>query len=71
MNTFDRNKVGYNFVFMFANPPYLQEKNISATQIPFDPIEYKKEYKIIRKSLLKSRKEVNVHKLQGTVFNLR
>ena len=27
LNLFDRNKIGYNFVYMFASPPYMLYKN--------------------------------------------
>ena len=36
LNLFDRNKIGYNFVFMFASPSYLELKNKSTTKkIPY------------------------------------
>lgn len=29
LNVFDRNKIGYNFVFMFASPSYMEVKSIA------------------------------------------
>jgi hypothetical protein len=36
LNCFERNKIGYNFVFMFANPSYLPGEK----KIPLKALQY-------------------------------
>jgi hypothetical protein len=70
LNVFDRNKIGYNFVFMFASPSHLLISTQSTThQVPFDPLSYRKEYRLIKDSLKRAKKEITVHKVHGTQFN--
>jgi hypothetical protein len=70
LNVFDRNKIGYNFVFMFASPSHISLKtHAGEDRIEFEPISYKKEYKLIKNSLRKAKKEIIVHKVHGTTFN--
>ena len=67
LNVFDRNKIGYNFVFMFASPSHLSLTSRGTEHnIPFDPLSYRKEYRLIKESLKKAKKEITVHKVHGT-----
>ena len=71
MNLFDRNKIGYNFVYMFASPPYMLCKNQAGEmRIPFAPLRYREEYISIQDSVKKARKEIVVHKVHGTFAHL-
>ena len=70
LNVFDRNKIGYNFVFMFASPSHISLKtHTGEDRIEFEAISYKKEYSLIKKSLTDAKKEITVHKVHGTTFN--
>ena len=67
---FDRNKIGYNFVFMFASPSHITESMKSGEKIiAFKPISHREEYSLIKESLEKSKKEVTMHKVHGTYVN--
>jgi len=67
LNVFDRNKIGYNFVFMFASPSYLSLKSMGGeNNVDFDQLSYQKEYGLIKESLKKAKKEITVHKVHGT-----
>ena len=72
MNTFDRNKLDYNFVFMFASPSYIPLEGGSLDiHIKMAPLKHREEYKYIKESLKKAQKDVTLHKVLGTVYNLR
>jgi len=55
MNTFDRNKLDYNFVFMFASPSYIPLEGGSLDiHIKMAPLKHREEYKYIKESLKKA-----------------
>jgi hypothetical protein len=67
---FDRNKIGYNFVFMFASPSHIVESTKCDKKVlTLDPISHRAEYSLIKESLKKSKKEVTMHKVHGTYVN--
>ena len=69
---FDRNKIGYNFVFMFASPAYIPVKHRSGFErINLDPLSYREEYHRIKQSIKTSKIKITVHKVHGTPENLR
>ena len=72
INLFDRNKIGYNFVFMFASPNYIEVKAIGGERkLPFASLKYSEEYRMIKNSIKKSKIEITFHKIHGTEFNFR
>jgi len=45
LNLFDRNKIGYNFVYMYASPPYLLLKNKTGERrVAFPKLKYHEEF---------------------------
>jgi len=71
MNMFDRNKIGYNFVFMFASPSYMLIKSHGDEhRIDLPTLSHREEYQLITDSLKSAKKEINVHKVHGTQYNL-
>ena len=64
---FDRKKIGYTFVFMFASPSYMVHKTRAKDiKTPWARLQYLKEWKTIKKSISKSKIDINVHKVHGT-----
>ena len=49
INLFDRNKIGYNFVFMFASPSYVEIKTrCGELKQNFPSLNYNEEYRLIK-----------------------
>jgi len=72
LNCFDRNKIGYNFVFMFASPRSMRFSSKAGEEhIPFAKLQYRSEYKLIKDSVSAAKKEVTMHKVHATLFNLQ
>jgi hypothetical protein len=71
INSFDRNKIGYNFVFMFASPSYLEIpcSNMENKRVYFPRLDCMEEYKRIKESVIRAKIEISVHKVHGTADN--
>ena len=57
---------------MFASPTYVEirsPRNISNKKVSFDRLEFTEEFKRIKESIVKSKIEISVHKIQGTKYN--
>jgi len=73
INSFDRNKIGYNFVFMFASPAYLEIPllNMDSKKVKYPRLDCTEEYKRIKDSVIKAKIEITVTKLHGTPSNFQ
>jgi len=69
INMWDRNKIGYNFVFLFASPPYvapLAKVTKYGFKTPYPLLSYQEEYRRIRESVKKAKIEITVQKIHAT-----
>ena len=69
IDVFGRNKIGYNFVFLFANPSYVGVGG--KEKIKFESVAHQKQFQTIRLSLERAQIEITVHKVHATPFNFR
>lgn len=70
---FDRNKIGYKFVFMFASPPHKflgETKDFEKKIQPFAPLNHLEEFRRIKESIKKANIEITVNKIHGTLLNM-
>jgi len=70
---FDKNKINFEFMFMFASPNFKMypcQPPKPDFKSPFERLNNKKEWEIIKDTVKKQKVEIRLHKEVGTVNNL-
>jgi hypothetical protein len=70
---FDKNKINFQFMFMFASPNYIVYKAESPKpdyKASFARLNNKEEFEIIKDTVKKQKVEIKLHKEHGTFKNL-